>query len=397
MKNVLIIAYYYKPQNNGGVQRIVNLKKYLPEFGYNVYVLTTDIEGRCDGETNVLRFTDKGNEYSHQRTAIVSYPFKILRELLVYFGIVGDWFYWWKKEVIRNFEDQVKDINFDYIISSFPPIMDLEIGEYLSDKYNIPLIVDYRDGLMHLPFRYINEKSYFFQKRTIELERRVSEKSKLNIVVNDSMEKYYKERYSTKVLKIENGFDTEELFDENVKFELPKGFNIVYTGALARSRGAVELSSVLKIINDNTDVNFVFIGEYTLGEINTLSKIENVHVYPKQRRDVIIPIQRSADILLLCSGDIEGGTSGKLYEYIFSGTPILNLGRRNSASEIISKTMTGKTFLEGDIKEIKEFISQVREGHYKISPKDLEDYTRKNQIRKLALALDEVEMESNKK
>ena len=214
MRNILIIAYYYTPQNNGGVQRIVNFQKYLPEYGYNTYILTTDREGKCENETNVFRFSDKGNEISHKTIPVIAYPFKLLREFSVYWGIVGDWFYWWKKEVIKNFEKTVGDIEFDYIICSFPPIMDLEIGEYLSKKYNIPLIVDYRDGLMHLPFHYINEKSRFFVKRTNDLERRVSEKSQLNIVVNDSMEQYYSSKYSTPTIVIQNGFYDEEKFNE---------------------------------------------------------------------------------------------------------------------------------------------------------------------------------------
>ena len=39
-KSVLIIAYYFPPLGLGGVQRMSKLAKYLPQFGYNVRVLT---------------------------------------------------------------------------------------------------------------------------------------------------------------------------------------------------------------------------------------------------------------------------------------------------------------------------------------------------------------------
>ena len=105
MKNLLIIAYYYSPQNNGGVQRIVNFKRYLPKYGYNVYILTTNAEGVCADDENVFRINDKGYEYSHKTNLIFNYLFRIVRKTCVYFGIVGDWYYWWKKEVIRGFEN----------------------------------------------------------------------------------------------------------------------------------------------------------------------------------------------------------------------------------------------------------------------------------------------------
>ena len=307
---------------------------------------------------------------------------------MIYFGFITDWYALWTKDVQENFDRVLNGISFDYIMASYPPIADLEIGEYLSERYDIPLIIDYRDGFLYEPFKEITKQSKRYHKKARELERRISEKSVLNIVVNDSMKKYYETMYSTSVVKIENGFDDEEVFDESDTIDLPSGFNIVYTGSLSLSIGAVDMNIIQSLIERNDDSNFVFIGSYTKNEMDVFSVYKNVYVYGKQSRDKIIPIQRRADLLLLCSGELEGGTSGKLFEYIFSGTPILNIGGKNDASVIIDNTHTGETFLGKDATKIREYILAVRSGEYSISPKDLEKYTRREQIKKLASVLD---------
>ena len=42
MKKILIITYYWPPSGGAGVQRWLKFAKYLPEFGYEVHVLTVD-------------------------------------------------------------------------------------------------------------------------------------------------------------------------------------------------------------------------------------------------------------------------------------------------------------------------------------------------------------------
>ncbi|HAP68809.1 MAG TPA: glycosyl transferase family 1, partial [Flavobacteriales bacterium] len=44
MKKILIITYYWPPSGGAGVQRWLKFTKYLPEFGYEVHVLTVDAE-----------------------------------------------------------------------------------------------------------------------------------------------------------------------------------------------------------------------------------------------------------------------------------------------------------------------------------------------------------------
>ncbi len=42
MRKVLVIAYYFPPIGGSGTQRPVKFVKYLPQFGWQPYVISTD-------------------------------------------------------------------------------------------------------------------------------------------------------------------------------------------------------------------------------------------------------------------------------------------------------------------------------------------------------------------
>lgn len=92
-------------------------------------------------------------------------------------------------------------------------------------------------------------------------------------------------------------------------------------------------------------------------------------------REYIIPLQRKANVLLLVSAEGGSGTSGKLYEYLFSGVPILNIGGQNIASRIIDNTGMGKTFSPSDAKRINEYIQQIKAGVFTAKSMNLKQYT----------------------
>ena len=135
-------------------------------------------------------------------------------------------------------------------------------------------------------------------------------------------------------------------------------------------------------------MNFVFIGKYTEYEKKELKKCNNAYVYEAMDRKHIIPIQRNADMLLLITGDNPSGMTGKIFEYIFAGKPILNLGSDNIGQHILDETNTGRTFKPSDFQSISQYINDVKEGKHKLIPCNLERYTRKEQCRELAMTLD---------
>ena len=80
-----------------------------------------------------------------------------------------------------------------------------------------------------------------------------------------------------------------------------------------------------------------------------------------------------------------------LYEYLFSGVPILNIGGQNIASRIIDNTGMGKTFSPSDAKGINEYIQQIKAGVFTAKSMNLKQYTREEQCKKLAKEINEID------
>lgn len=395
MKKILIIAYYYSPMNNGGVQRIVNFKKYLPQYGYEVGVVTTDSMGYDAEESNVFRFRDKEFEATHIKRTPTAFFLRVLRGILVRMALLGDGYTQWKKEVLAKI-DSIPDIEtYDYVLASYPPESDLEIGFAVSEKYGIPLIVDYRDGLCYQPFDEVIINKRKNNQRKLQLEEKASKNAAFQIVVNQELYNYY-EKYNTKTVVIENGFDDEETFPES-NFEFPKGFNIVYTGAMELSRPAYETEDINKIIQSNPGVNFIFIGRYSNKEKAILQKNTNVYMYDQMNRKAVIPIQQNADMLLLITGEIPAGMTGKIFEYLFARRPILNLGGDNIGRRIICETDSGESYHPEELDAIHKYIEKVRSGNKRFEFRDLEQYTRRAQSKRLAMELDRLKKDRSYK
>jgi len=385
-KNILIINYYYPPINNGGVQRIRNFKKYLSSAGHNVSIITTNSYGSLedDGENGIYRFPDKGYDYTHssRNSKLGVFLFRAFRRMQVYMGFITDGKYYWKKEVIRGLDSILVDKQYDVVIASYPTPANLEIGEFIHEKYNIPLIIDYRDGLMYDPFPEIMKNFVLYRKRLKALEKRLAQKAVLHLTVNEPMNEYYSNKYpNVESVMISNGFDDEEIIDSE-PVNLPKGINVLYTGAIGKSRKLYDFDKLSKVLNFiftySENINFVFIGDYENNELEFMKKYKNVYVMDKQSRNTIISTQRVADAFLLISGP-KGATSGKLYEYMFAGRPILNIGGNEGIAKIIDDKNFGMTCEPEDLSKIAKFLKRLENKELTFDYEGKEKYTRRNQ------------------
>ena len=75
-----------------------------------------------------------------------------------------------------------------------------------------------------------------------------------------------------------------------------------------------------------------------------------------------VKYQKNADLLLLVIPNIEnseGILTGKIFEYLASGNPIIGLGPKNGdAAKIIDQCKAGKFFSRNEQKEISAYIEE---------------------------------------
>ena len=84
----------------------------------------------------------------------------------------------------------------DAILASYPVVEALEIGVALSEKYGLPLISDFRDGLLFEPLEVAAQQHNAVRHHYEALEARVVAASKLILTVSEPISAYFRERYA---------------------------------------------------------------------------------------------------------------------------------------------------------------------------------------------------------
>jgi glycosyltransferase involved in cell wall biosynthesis len=214
---ILIIAYYYPPINTGGTVRPLKWAQYLQQWGHEVTILThTYNKTKSEpGSPQIIRFHDIS--YNKKRPNLYKKcQWLILRsftEALNILGIYHSIYTWWKRKVIKNSDTIIQQVQPDIIIATYPPVETLEIGLHLSKKYNIPLIADFRDGLLFEPIEIKRINQYrCIRQRYEKIETEVSGQSTAIIAVSQPIMDYYAGTYQPKhSAVITNAFDPEDI------------------------------------------------------------------------------------------------------------------------------------------------------------------------------------------
>ncbi len=390
---VLIAAFYYLPDCNGGTERPKNFCYYLNKYGMQTYVLTAayDHIDYSDDADHIFRVKDyRKNDSSSVITAAVKAKEILQRRLGK--PVRGEDA--WAQRVKKNISSIINKLHPDVCIVTFPPPAVLDIGLYIKEQYpDIKLISDFRDGFLYAPM-YQEMKSGArriyrrFMERYRSLELETVRKSDALITIADGLTEYFREQYGKQeVYTIGNGFNHEEKFHAK-PVHLPKDqFVILFTGGLDCSRiGYFEYFTSFVENNrlERLDVSLVMIGNYLDYEKEFFAKHKRMIVLPKQPRDKIIATQRQADLLLNVTRDDEPiGTNGKLYEYLFSDKPVLNYGKHNNAERIIQETDSGRSYSREESSQIDQFIMDLKKGKLKFQHRDLYKYTREYGVKQL--------------
>jgi glycosyltransferase involved in cell wall biosynthesis len=105
--------------------------------------------------------------------------------------------------------------------------------------------------------------------------------------------------------------------------------------------------------------------------------LANVRHIGHVSRAAAISLQRSADALVLITGDATAAVTGKLFEYLGAGRPILHLGREGAAARILQETAAGVTIPHDDVRAISEQLRQIAQSEFgsSVTLRNLERYS----------------------
>ena len=422
MKKVLIITYYWPPSGGAGVQRWLKFVKYLPSEGIEPIVLTVDphfaaypVIDKSFGKdiqselkvyrtqaTDYYKFYSifqKGKKAPQGGIPSVQKSFKSKLSLALRNHLfVPDPRIGWNKYAFKKAEDIIRAEGVEIVITTSPPHSTQLIGVALKKKYpNLKWIADLRDPWTDIYYYKDLNHSIWSDKQNRKKEKLVLQTADEIVVVSKGLKELFRNKgveiQPEKIHVVSNGYDHDD-FALLSKATLKKS-TISYVGTINDS---YDISGFLKGLRklsfeNKGQISFQFVGQLSADvefEIKNsgLNSILQNKGYVEHAKAVEFIF--SSDVLLLVIPKVEGNKgilTGKLFEYIATGNPILCIGPKDGdASKVISEGGFGECFDYSDSEGIYLYLRRALiEKSIESSPiEQREKYTRENLTKELA-------------
>ncbi|MBK9283254.1 MAG: glycosyltransferase family 4 protein [Sphingobacteriaceae bacterium] len=435
MKKVLILTYYWPPSGGAGVQRWLKFVKYLREFNWEPVVYTAlngeipvidhSLEKDIPKGITVLKtpiwepynfykkFSGRKKEDKINASFLNENKKAGLAEKISVY-IRGNYFIpdarkFWIKPSIQFLSDYLNKNKIDYIISSGPPHSMHLIALGIKEKFpNIKWLADFRDPWTNIDFY----EKLMLSKRADRLHHEMELKVLMNadcvLSIGQAMSEEFKEMYlkaggknKDKFKVITNGFDEE--VSEELKVIPDAKFTMAHIGTLVKDRNPEILWRVLKeLISENIEFEKKFelklVGKVDISVMEDLEKfglkkyLNKIDYLPHDQ--VILEQKKSAVLLLLVNNtkNAKGILTGKFFEYMASGRPVLAIGPVNGdLAEIIKETSCGYISNFDDVVSLKKNILELFENrNVPSSNGNIQKYSRKSLTGKLAEVLNNI-------
>lgn len=397
--NILIVTHVFPPLNVIGAQRTYSWAKYWSKLGHSVYVLTTqkelfdgfidpefDFQGIQSVNIEEIKYWPFSNHkiahsggvpgrsgMTHDLLSKIRSISKMARQRLGMGAVLSVRNLWIRPAVSRGVSLHGQH-DFDCIVSSYGPPAPHLVASQLQKALQIPWVADYRDLWHGNHYQDAAGVFSFIQKY---IEDRTVARASLLTTVSDPLRDTLAARFCKETLTIENGFDVDEVDQAALACELKnrQKISLVYTGTVRRGKQCVvPLFEAIKALslkktNLSHQLEVLFYGR-ELGEVPYLIDDYGVSQIVKisgfVNRNEILGIQKSADALIFLDWKdtrIDGILSGKIFEYLYSGTPILGIGSyQNLAPGRLLQESGCGVCLEQSSKRIEAILTQLLLG-----------------------------------
>lgn len=410
--NIVIITYNWPPRNAIGTHRPYAWARYWSEAGETVTVLTAQKQ-TFDEPLDLCLPAIPGVKVveipSVGAISLLGKLFKVpgmrwlARKFKVLFGrksfTADDPRVLWQRAA-RPFAE---DISFeaDLVISSYGPASaHLIANDMKTANPNLFWVADYRDLWAQRHASSISEQVRA-KSRQIE-SATVGARADLLSAVSKDMVDQLTSTLGKEVLELPNGFDIDEAAISSAFSERPRRhegpMRIVYTGMLYEGyRDPTPLLDALVSLQRkghlrSGDITVDFYG----ARVDLARRLATDDMYaPFVRvlghvpREEALLAQRSADVLLLLESpqpEARGVLTGKLFEYIASGRPVLCVGSRPDyeIGSVLKKTGTGCVFGPDEYAALETFMLKTLSGNglfdsYSADVEEIIKYSRKTQ------------------
>ena len=378
-RRLLVVSHCYPPMPSVGGNRWAAMVKYLRVLGHEVTVVTTAGFGSVSGEAGVVRTGDVLANAKVRRLlrapsvpgtdapgSIEDPPSRLLAGLIVPDPQLASW----TPGALRMTRQLLRTRSIDCLITTSPPESTHLIGLALGRR-RPPWLADFRDGWTFEPWR-PEPLTRFHERLELVLERKVVTRSDAVSVVARALADDFHERFGVNAEHLPGGWDPE-LWpgggDEPAPVSGSGRFTFVYTGKLwgAPGRDPSTLFEALRrlIVREpdlRTCVELIIAGPLDRDQARRLEQfaLEGTvkHVGHLPRAEAIA-LQRRADALVLVTSRNRSNVTGKIWEYLASGRPILALAQDNEAAWLIDETRTGIAVPPDDVDAVEAALRRL--------------------------------------
>ncbi|MBN1528523.1 MAG: glycosyltransferase [Thermoleophilaceae bacterium] len=395
-QSFLVIVHPYPPTPSSGAHRWGAIVKYLRRAGHDVRVVTSGAFGALDPEQErgVTRTADLMASARLRRLAGIA-PLAapdgragpgagadpelpaVLTRVLVPDAFLASW----APMALRAAWRSLRERPADCVITSSPNESTHLVGLALRRRLGHAWIADLRDGWTFE--RFLPEFPTAAQRSLNRaLERRALTGADAVMAATEPIAADLRGRLGIDVAHVPNAWDPD--LDAGIAPPEPHdgaGVELVHTGKLSGGWGRDPrplLHGLRRVLDEQPGrLRLKLAGRLDEEDARLIAEAglgDAVEHVGQLGRAEAVRLQRGAGVLLLVTSRHSGEATGKLFEYLSSGRPILAVGGMNEAARIVTETGTGVAVDSRDEEAVAAALRTAASGRLPYAPRGLERY-----------------------
>jgi glycosyltransferase involved in cell wall biosynthesis len=390
---VLVIAYYFPPMGLSGVQRTLKFVKYLPQYDWQPVVLTTadpvyyafdDTLGKdIDPEKTIIYRTEKDptqryklRKNSDTGKTTIEYPSRtkeIIRKRILQTIFQPDSRKPWLKHALNEGRKAIREQGIDVIYATAPPFTDFLVAKQLSEEFDIPFIVDYRD--LWVDNAYYVYTTPFHKQLAVKMESEVLNTANKALVTGRYMKEQMLKRYNflnhNDINILPHGYDSEDFEEADTGIRPDSNyFTLTHSGLFPDDlTPKYFLKAVRRYLDKHPGeeklLRLRFAGLLRKRHMKLIKKYKLQEITDTQGylpHDEAVRNLLSSDVLwFMIPNNI--ATPSRLYEYIGSRRPMIISAPAGNIRDAAEGTGAAITTEHDDVNAIAQAIEDFRKLH----------------------------------
>ena len=374
---VLLVTLYFPPAGGGGVQRPLKLAQYLPALGIETHVLAPDDPKWVHRDPDLrvptqawihrVRYLGpKARKPTEELAALDGLSRALLQaQITARRLLLPDASVTWNLTAIPAAIRIVRREKIDAVLTTSPPGSIHLVGAAVKQATGVHWLADLRDPLVANQHRRADTTATRARQAANEqLARLVARRADAISCVSEAIAEELRGLVPRGIVRtISNGCDFDDF--AGLEYRPAPRFRITHAGSFFGKRDPRPFLQALK--DSGLDATARFVGDFRKSDQDWAESLvlgDRLELIPHAPRAESLRLQRDSEALLLLIPDADGRgkgvLSGKVFEYLAAGRPILAVAPPDgAAADLIRETGAGVVVAPDDIGGISEALQEM--------------------------------------